>query len=95
MTWDEFMTTFLERFFPRELREAKAADFINLRQNSMTVQEYALEFTQLSKYALEMVTDQRAHVSRFVNGVVDSLVKKCRIAMLHHDIDFSRLVIYA
>lgn len=35
--WDEFVTVFLDRFFPREMREAKAAKFINLRQNDMTV----------------------------------------------------------
>ncbi|WMV49991.1 hypothetical protein MTR67_043376, partial [Solanum verrucosum] len=44
------------RFFPLELSKAK---FINLRQGSMSVKEYALKFTQLSKYAPTMVADSR------------------------------------
>ncbi|KAH0721575.1 hypothetical protein KY285_005148 [Solanum tuberosum] len=48
ITWDWFNETFLERFFPRELREAKVQEFMNLRQGSMPVQEYGLKFTQLS-----------------------------------------------
>lgn len=43
----------------------------------MTVQEYALDFTQFSKYALEMVAELRARMSKFVNRVADSLVKTC------------------
>uniref|UniRef100_M1DTS1 Gag-pol polyprotein n=1 Tax=Solanum tuberosum TaxID=4113 RepID=M1DTS1_SOLTU len=36
-------------FFPRELREAKAKEFMNMRQGSMSVQEYGLMFTLLSR----------------------------------------------
>ncbi|WMV50375.1 hypothetical protein MTR67_043760 [Solanum verrucosum] len=36
-------------FFPRELREAKVEEFINLCQGRMSMKEYALKFTQLSK----------------------------------------------
>ena len=35
--WEEFSTTFLDRFFPLELRESKVLEFINLRQESMSV----------------------------------------------------------
>ena len=37
--WERFKTTFLERFFPREMREAKVEELINLKQGSMTVRE--------------------------------------------------------
>ncbi|KAF3631200.1 hypothetical protein FXO37_28104 [Capsicum annuum] len=36
-------------FFPLELREAKVLESINLRQGSMSVKEYSLEFTQLAR----------------------------------------------
>ncbi|WMV55085.1 hypothetical protein MTR67_048470, partial [Solanum verrucosum] len=32
MTWECFTGAFLNRFFPRELREAKAQECMNLRQ---------------------------------------------------------------
>ena len=50
VTWDLFKTTFLERFFPREMREAKVEEFIKLKQGSMTVREYSLNFVKLSRY---------------------------------------------
>ena len=37
VTWELLKTTFLERFFSREMREAKVEKFINLKQGSMTV----------------------------------------------------------
>ncbi|WMV25033.1 hypothetical protein MTR67_018418 [Solanum verrucosum] len=53
--------------FPLEIREAKVLEFINLRQGSMSVREYALKFTQLSKYAPTMIVDSRARMSKFVS----------------------------
>ncbi|WMV25097.1 hypothetical protein MTR67_018482 [Solanum verrucosum] len=44
--WETFKLAFLDRFFLRELREAKVDEFINLRQGSTSVKEYALKFTQ-------------------------------------------------
>ncbi|XP_055818591.1 uncharacterized protein LOC129887498 [Solanum dulcamara] len=35
--WDEFEGAFLDHFFPRELREAKVEEFVNLKQEGMTV----------------------------------------------------------
>ena len=49
--FETFKLSFLDRFFPRELREAKFKEFINLKQGEFSVKEYALKFTLLSKYA--------------------------------------------
>uniref|UniRef100_M1DWE0 Gag-pol protein n=1 Tax=Solanum tuberosum TaxID=4113 RepID=M1DWE0_SOLTU len=46
---DEVKKIFEVMFFPRKLREAKAQDFMNLRQCNMTIQEYGLKCTQLSR----------------------------------------------
>ena len=40
-TWELFKTAFLRIFFPREMREVKFEEFINLKQGSMTVKEYS------------------------------------------------------
>ena len=60
ITWDFFSETFMDRFFPIQLRETKTQEFMNLWQGNMTVQEYGLKFNQLSKYAPNMVADYRA-----------------------------------
>ncbi len=45
LDWEKFKAAFLDRFFPFEMTEAKVLEFINLRQGSMSVREYALRFT--------------------------------------------------
>ncbi|XP_015167771.1 uncharacterized protein [Solanum tuberosum] len=95
ITWEVFKKAFLDRFFPREKREAKVEEFINLRQGGMSVQEYSLKFTKLFKYASSLVSNPRDEMSRFVTGVSDSIEKKCRAAKLHDNMDISRLIVYA
>ncbi|WMV46127.1 hypothetical protein MTR67_039512 [Solanum verrucosum] len=45
VTWEYFTGSFLDRYFLRGLREAKAKEFKNLSQGTMSVQEYGLKFT--------------------------------------------------
>ena len=51
---EELKEAFLDRFFSLVWREKKMVEFMNLRQRGMSVQEYSLKFTQLSKYAPSM-----------------------------------------
>ena len=69
ITWHCFSETFLYRFFPIELREAKAKEFMNLRHGNMTVQEYGLNFNQLSRYAPHTVVVSWAQMNKFLYGV--------------------------
>ena len=59
VTLDIFKNLFLDRFFPREMRDAKVVEFINLRKGGMSVIEYSLKFTKLSKYSPSFVADPR------------------------------------
>ena len=52
----DFPTTFLDRFFPREMRDAKVVEFIKFLLGGMSVREYSLKF---SKYAPSLVSDPR------------------------------------
>ena len=82
MIWHYFSETFLDRFFPIELREAKDRESMNLRQGSMTVQVYVLKFNQLSWYAPHMVADFRAQMNKILHGVLDLVKTQCRNSML-------------
>ena len=57
--WEVFKTYFFDRFFPIELRERKLVKFMNLHQDRMSVREYSVKFTQLSKYAPTLVANFR------------------------------------
>ncbi|KAH0637947.1 hypothetical protein KY290_036496 [Solanum tuberosum] len=95
ITWECFSKTFLDRFFPIELRVARAQEFMNLRHGNMTVQEYGLKFNQLSRYATHMVVDSRAQMNKFLYGVSDLVKTECMNAMLLGDMNISRLMTHA
>ena len=45
MTWEEFRELFMGKFFPASARHAKAREFLELKQGTMTVLEYVAKFT--------------------------------------------------
>ncbi|KAH0773627.1 hypothetical protein KY290_010764 [Solanum tuberosum] len=61
----------------------------------MSVQEYSLKFTKLSKYTPSLVSNPRDEMSRFVTGVSDAIEEECRAAMFHDNMDISWLMVYA
>ncbi|KAH0781716.1 hypothetical protein KY290_001314 [Solanum tuberosum] len=77
-----------------ELKEAKVREFLTLKQDSLSVHEYGLKFTQLSRYALEMVADMRSKMSLFVVGLDHLSSKEGRAVMLIGVMDISRLMVY-
>ena len=47
-------------FYPIELKEQKAQEFMNLRPGNMTVQEYGIKFTQIFRYGPHIVAGSTA-----------------------------------
>ena len=89
------MKAFHDRFFPRDKREVKVEELINLRQGGMSVQDYFLEFLKLSKYAPSLVSNSRDEMRWFVTGVSDYLVEERSSTILHDNMYISRLIVYA
>ena len=92
--WEEFKEAFLDRFCPLEWSENKMVQFINLCQEGLSVQEYSLKFTQLSKYAQTMVANPRDRMKKIVMGVSSLVDKEFRTIILLNDMDISMLVVY-
>ncbi|XP_069144520.1 uncharacterized protein [Solanum lycopersicum] len=73
-TWEVFKRSFLNRFFPREKREYKVLEFINLSRGGISVNEYSWKFNKLSKYSPSMVSDPRDEFSLFWTGMFDNFI---------------------
>jgi hypothetical protein len=50
MTWNNFRTEFLAKYFPADVMTKKEIEFLKLEQGSMTVAEYARKFEELSRF---------------------------------------------
>ncbi|XP_072058823.1 uncharacterized protein [Arachis hypogaea] len=72
-SWEEFTEEFLARFYPANKQAEDAIAFEKLRQENMTVTEYAKEFTRLSKSALYLVNSEEMKVRRFVRGLTEPM----------------------
>ena len=63
MTWAEFHDLFMGKYFPDTALHAKAQEFLELKQRTMTVLGYMARFTELARFA----DDYMAKVRRFEN----------------------------
>ena len=61
----------------------------------MSVEEYSLKFSMLSKYSPTLLSNPRYEITRFVTGVADLVREKCRTTMIHEDTSLARLTVYA
>ena len=65
VTWEKFTESFYEQFFLKTVRREMEQQFINLRQRSRTVDEYAAEFLRLSWFAPYMVQMKKTGLTNF------------------------------
>ncbi|KAL8148093.1 hypothetical protein AgCh_005438 [Apium graveolens] len=56
--WERFTELFLEKYFPRYMKNQMEIKFLNLTQGDLTVSEYESKFTELARF----VPDQKAMV---------------------------------
>ena len=59
----------MSKFFPASARHAKAREFLELKQGSMTVFEYVAKFTELACFGDDYVASDMAKVRKFEDGM--------------------------
>ena len=86
MTWAEFHELFMGKYFPATARLAKAQEFLELKQGTMTVMEYMDKFTELARFSDDYVATDMAKVRKFENGLKLSIRGKI-VGLLLQDMD--------
>jgi hypothetical protein len=71
--WNEFKAHFHNHYVPRGTMKLKKKEFTNLRQGSMTVNEYLNSFIQLSKYTIEDINTDEKKQNMFLEGLNDDI----------------------
>ena len=77
----------MSKFFLATARHAKAQEFLELRQGTMTVMDYMTRFTKLSCFGDDYVATDMANVKRFENGLKLSIRGKI-LGLLLQDMDY-------
>jgi hypothetical protein len=76
ITWKDFKNAFLERFFPQSVRQAKAQEFTDLVQGSLTVEQYAAKFIELSRFAPYLVSTEDLKARKFERGLQSRIMNQ-------------------
>ena len=71
----------MSKYFSATARHAKAQEFLELRQRTMTVMEYMTIFTELARFGDDYVATDMTKVRRFENGLKLSI--RGKIVGLH------------
>ena len=89
VTWEFFIEEFRKQYVGRIYLSNMRREFHNLKQRQMSVTEYQREFTQLSKYASEMLVTKEKKCHKFEDGLNDYI--RAYVIGFDHD-DFFKIV---
>ncbi|XP_038888081.1 uncharacterized protein LOC120077997 [Benincasa hispida] len=107
-TWDQFKELFYEKYFSAHVRYNKQAEFMNLKQGTMIVEEYEEKFDRLSYFASDLVSTEAKKVERFVQGLWDGVqvstpseeimiasekIKACQLEIANRTLDVTLIVL--
>jgi hypothetical protein len=73
INWPEFRVAFRAHHVPQGVTKLKKKEFQDLKQGSMSMNEYITKFTQLSRYAPHEVDIDEKMQECFLNGLNDGL----------------------
>ncbi|XP_052176687.1 uncharacterized protein LOC127790991 [Diospyros lotus] len=68
-TWDQFKELFLKKYYPANIRNQKEAEFLMLKQGSLTLIEYERKFDELSRFTPALVDTEQKRARRFEQGL--------------------------
>ena len=74
------------KYFPAFARRAKAREFLELKQGTMTILEYLAKFNELARFTNVYVATDMAKVRKFEDGLKLSIWGKI-VGLLLQDMD--------
>jgi hypothetical protein len=71
--WNEFKAHFCTHYLPRGTMKLRKKEFADLKQGSMSVNEYLNSFIQLATYAPDNINTDEKKQDMFLNGLNDDI----------------------
>ena len=76
LQWEDFLQEFKDNYMPEVYQDEKRKEFLNLKQNNMSIVDYEVQFNQLSRYASYMVATERDKCRKFEEGLTYAIRSK-------------------
>ena len=73
ITWDDFFRDFKAHHIPTSVAESKHEEFRNLKQGSMSVYQYNIQFQKLACFARQDVPDEKSMIYHFRGSLREDL----------------------
>lgn len=80
MTWDQFKTTFFNKYFSKDMRAKKARDLLDLRQGNMTMIEYIQKFEEGCPYVPFIAQHDSDKGEHFMRGLRPEIKRDVRMS---------------
>ncbi|XP_058106340.1 uncharacterized protein LOC131249552 [Magnolia sinica] len=75
-TWEAFEARFNEKYIPQSYQHERENEFLRLQQGGMSVAQYENCFTELSRYASEMIANEAIKMRWFTAGLRSGIRSK-------------------
>ncbi|PKA52045.1 hypothetical protein AXF42_Ash013982 [Apostasia shenzhenica] len=69
LSWAKFVEVFFEKYFSDVVRDRKVLEFIKLEQGDLAVDQYEARFTELSRFAPELIANDLNKAKKFKKGL--------------------------
>ena len=88
LSWDFFVREFQTKYVIDDYKETKWKQFLNMKQENLTVAEYKKVFSRLSKYEPELVLTETFRCSQFEDGLKEPIKRYLTIVILLQVVNF-------
>ncbi|XP_075483648.1 uncharacterized protein LOC142523802 [Primulina tabacum] len=80
LKWHEFKDLFYDKYFSRDVRSQKVKEFLELRQENMSMQEYILKFKERCLFAPYLASNDIVKGEHFLRGVWAEIKRDVRMS---------------
>ena len=70
IVWRQFKEAFYKKYLPDNVRRQKVGEFVRLEQGDITVAQYEAKFTELSRFAPQLITTKEKKALKDRKSVV-------------------------
>jgi len=78
----KFLEIFYDKYFPQCVRDRKVSEFMELRQDSMTVAKYEAKFTKLARFAPHVIDINYKKTRHFEGGLQSDILERVNVLKL-------------